>query len=193
MSGKENTGKTWIDEVDFKKISKDEPGEFKGFYSVEHLVAGNLAEVPRKIGVYLVLWPGEKDPETQMPRVMPGFNDGMETGFSQNQVHSLPTEDLPGMWVQGTPVVYIGKAGVLNGKGKSNLHTRLREYLKWYQRKKNKHHGGRDIWRINHPGKLLVAWRVTEDEDPRSCEAALIQKFKGQNPGNSRPFANRQD
>lgn len=194
MGGKENTQKTWIDEVDFKKISKDEPGEFNGFYSVEHLVAGNLAEVPRKIGVYLILWPGEEDPETKKAKMMPSFNDGLETGFSQNQVpRSIPTADLPGKWVKGTPVIYIGKAGVLNGKGKSNLYTRLREYLKWYQRKKNKHHGGRDIWRIDNPGKLLVAWRVTEDEDPRSCEETLIQKFKTQNPNHSRPFANRQD
>ncbi|MBD5538844.1 MAG: hypothetical protein HDQ94_02450 [Desulfovibrio sp.] len=193
MSGRESMENMWTDKVDFKKISPDDPGEFEGFYSVERLVADNLAEVPRKIGVYLVLWPGEKDPETQMPRVMPKFNDGMETGFSQNRVPSLPTKDLPGKWVEGTPVVYIGKAGVLNGRGKSNLHTRLREYLKWYQRKKNKHHGGRDIWRIGNPGKLLVAWRVTEHEDPRSCEATLIQRFKTQNPGHCRPFANRQD
>lgn len=181
MGGEKNEKMAWVDEVDFKKISCHDHQGFGCCYSVKELVdGGERTKIPKKNGVYLILWCGHG---------MPGFNDGKNTGFPQNRVpRTTLTEALPERWVKGTHVIYIGKAGVLNGKGKSNLYTRLREYLKWYQQKKNKHHGGRDIWRIDNPGNLLVTWRVTEDVDPEKCEKALLDKFTEE--FKQLPFAN---
>lgn len=65
---------------------------------------------------------------------------------------------------------YIGKAGVLNGKGNSSIRKRFQAHLKWCQQKKNKHPDVWDIWRINNPSDLLVTRRITEDEAPGYCK-----------------------
>lgn len=170
MSGEKNEKKTWVDEVDFKKISCHDHQGFGTFYRVEELAgdAEMLARIPHKNGVYLILFPADGEP---------GYNGGDTETFGLNEQEPKGTDKLEKAWVKGTRVIYIGKAGVLNGKGASNLYTRIREYLKWYKGARNSHHGGRDIWQLNDPGKLLVTWRVTEDEDPRSCEKALLKRF----------------
>lgn len=194
MSGEKNEKKTWIDEVDFKKISCHDHQGFGTFYSVKELAGDDrmLAKIPKKNGVYFIFFPEDGTP---------GYNDGDTETFKRNNERPRRIVDLKKQWVQGTRVIYIGKAGVLNGKGASNLYTRLREYLKWYKGAKNSHHGGRDIWQLNDPGKLLVTWRVIEDEDPRSCEKALLKRFDemfGEGKKKSRknekklPFANHQ-
>lgn len=183
--------KSWIKEVNFKEISREMPCGFSGFITVEGLIKAENREgaagmsdgvkIPEKIGVYLILAPKKS---------MPHFNLGEKTGFRNNNEAPRPIETLQEQWVDGTPVIYIGKAGVLHGKGASNLNTRLKSYLKWYTGDKNRHHGGRDIWQIDEPGKLVVAWRVTDDEDPRSCEKDLLAQFVEE--FKRLPFANHQ-
>lgn len=126
-------------------------------------------------------------PRTKSPALI--FNKGDKETFDLNEtVPKNPDTLRDNQWVKGTRVIYIGKAGVLNGKGASNLYTRLRAYLKWYQNKKNSHHGGRDIWQLDNPGDLLVTWRVTEGVDPEHCEKALLDKFSAE--FKKYPFAN---
>lgn len=169
MSGDANQKKTWIDEVDFRNISCDERCDFVGFKDVKSLVDGGMAEIPKKIGVYLILAPRRGK--------MPLLSDGLKTAFENNDETPKEEDKLRKRWIEDTQVLYIGKAGVLNGKGTSNLYTRLRAYLKWYKKEKNSHHGGRDIWQLPNPGGLLVVWRVTPNEDPRSCEKKLLERF----------------
>lgn len=171
MSNEEHASKTWMDEVDFKDISSLGRQDFQASYTVKELVEeGKMAEIPKKNGLYLILFPENKKP---------GFNEGDKNTFKLNEEDPKDPGTLEKQqWVGGTRVIYIGKAGVLNGKGASNLRKRLREYMKWYQKKKNSHHGGRDIWQLDDPGDLRVTWRVTEDVDPEKCEKALLDRFR---------------
>lgn len=179
----------WIEKVDFEKISPDFRCDFEGFLPIKTLVESKCAEIPEKPGVYLIV---TKD--TQMP----GFNADNPT-FTAGKHQPKPDKVLEGQWVPASPVVYIGKAG--GKKYKSNLKTRLTQYFTWFDRKGYGHSGGRDIWQINNPGELLVAWLVTEEE-PRECERKLLERFddtfgkKEQKKGNKqkkcRPFANHQ-
>ena len=181
MNREENTKKTWMSQVDFKDSSSLVKQGFSEFSTVRELVdEGQMVKIPPKNGVYLILFPENKQV---------GFNGGDKKTFALNKTQPKNPDTLRDkQWVKGTRVIYIGKAGVLNGKGASNLRKRLREYMKWYQKKSNKHHGGRDIWQINHPGDLLVTWRVTEGVDPESCEKALLDKFTAE--FKTYPFAN---
>lgn len=181
MGGKENARQPWIDAIDFKKISCRDRYGFETWFTVRELVdEGKMASIPQKNGVYLVLFPENS---------RPGFNGGDERTFELNDETPKDARILEKeQWVEGTRVLYIGKAGVLNGRGSSNLRKRLREYMKWYQKKYNKHHGGRDIWQLNDPGDLLVTWRVTEDVDPEKCEKDLLDKFREE--FKKYPFAN---
>ena len=196
MSGKENTQETWAGQVDFQTLSLADKQDFEGFRSVKELVdAGRMTEIPKKMGVYLILAP--------RMGANPGFSEGLKAAFKNNEKELKGENKLRERWNKDTQVLYIGKAGVLNGKGTSNLYTRLRAYLKWYQKEKNNHQGGRDIWELANPGDLLVAWRVTGNEDPRSCEKALLKRFdkmfgeekKASGKGKKKkrlPFANHQ-
>lgn len=165
----------WIDDVDFQKISRDNPYGFEGFKTIGELYSEN--SVPVGMGVYMILSPSDEKP---------GFNSS-NGGFEANSKAPKNPDELENNWISGTRVLYIGKAG---GMGcKTGLKLRLREYFKWLDGKANGHKGGRDIWQINEPANLLVAWRLTDNEDPRSCEHALLDKFEKDFNG-SLPFAN---
>lgn len=166
----------WIKKVDFEKISPDFPCGLEGFLPIKALVEGKCTQIPEKRGVYLIL-----ARSTQMP----GFNADNPT-FSDGEHKPKPVAELTAQWNPSSPVVYIGRAGA-SGK-KSNLRQRLDQYFSWFSGNGHNHDGGRDIWQIDNPGDLLVAWRVTEDEEPANCEADLIQAFLTQ--CHKRPFAN---
>lgn len=170
----------WIKKVEFEKISPDFPCDFEGFLPIRALVESNCAEIPEKRGVYLIL-----SPDTRMP----GFNAD-NPGFAANRLTPRDVATLRGQWNDDTAVVYIGKAGAKDKN--ATLRSRLRPYfVNWSRGKSSAHRGGRDIWQIDNPGELHVAWRVTEDEEPRACEGLLIKKFKREHEG-KRPFANHQ-
>lgn len=169
----------WIEKVDFDKISPDFPCGFEGFLPIKALVESKRAEIPEKQGVYLIL-----TRTTQMP----DFNAD-NPGFAANGLTPRDVEALQRQWNTSSPIVYIGKAG--GPEYDAQLRSRLGQYFAWFSGKGRNHKGGRDIWQIDNPGELLVAWRVTEDEDPRACEAGLIRKFKREHE-DKRPFANHQ-
>ena len=167
----------WIEKVDFEKISPDFRCNFEGFLPIRELVESRCAEVPEKPGVYMIL---------TMDTKTPVFNSGYPS-FSNCKLPPRTPEQLATGWEPSSPVAYIGKAG---GSGNnSNLRKRLSQYFDWFSGKWYRHKGGRDIWQIDHPGDLLVPWRVTEEE-PRFCEAMLIRKFRREY--SKRPFANHQ-
>lgn len=174
----------WIKKVDFEKISPDFPCEFEGFLPIKALVESKCAEIPEKPGVYLIL---------TMDTQTPVFNSNYPS-FSNCKLPPRTLEQLATRWEPSSPVVYIGKSG---GPGNdSNLRKRLSQYFDWFSGKWYKHKGGRDIWQINNPDALIVAWHVTEGEEPRSCERELLELFNstfgGTKKEKRRPFANRQ-
>lgn len=168
-----------MDEVDFKAISKDNPCGFDGFKSIEYLAKEKCGDVPPQMGVYLVLWPGVGTP---------GFNSS-NPGYLENSIMPKDVSYLESRWISGTRVVYIGKAGGMKFRRNTGLAARLQEYFKWKDGKKNMHKGGRDIWQINNPQNLIIAWRVIEEEEPEACEKRLLRKFKSEFDGKL-PFAN---
>src|SRR5215213_5744616 len=74
-----------------------------------------------------------------------------------------------GRWVAGAEVVYIGRA--------DELRRRLRQFADLGAGKPVGHSGGRLIWQLAESRSLLVAWKETPGDDPKSAEAALIADF----------------
>lgn len=169
----------WTDEVDFENISRDNPCGFDGFISIKTLSEELCGNIPGSMGVYLVLWPGDG---------RPGFN-ASNPGYARNSIKPRDISYLESQWIAGTPVAYIGKAGGSKCRRKAGLAERLKEYLKWKDGKRNMHRGGRDIWQIDNPEDLIIAWRVISDDEPEACEKKLLRRFKSGFGGNL-PFAN---
>ena len=148
---------------------------FTGFKSVKDMIDGGLDSVTTAGGVYMILY---FSPTGAMPDFLPIGTGGHFKGKDPN----VPITELRDNWVDGTPVVYIGKA--------TNLKNRLSQYMKFGQGKNIGHYGGRYIWQIPHSENLVVCWKMT-DRDPRNVEAELIQQFVCEY--GKRPFANLRD
>ena len=87
---------------------------------------------------------------------------------------------LAANWVEGTEVVYIGKA--------DNLRRRLSQFADFGAGKPAGHWGGRLIWQLPNVEALRVAWKETPGRVPIEAEAELIAAFRHQY--GKPPFAN---
>lgn len=120
----------------------------------------------------------------------PGFLEVGTGGFFKEQDPNVAVEELQEKWVDGSHVMYIGKAG--GKEGKATLKSRLKQYLGFGAGKAVGHRGGRYIWQLSDSRSLVVCWKILHDEEPRDVEARMIQDFKREHNG-QRPFANLQD
>lgn len=84
-------------------------------------------------------------------------------------------------------MLYVGKAGVRKSD-QWGLRKRLDEYRWFGAGEPIGHKGGRYIWQLAGSDRLLVAWRETPDEDPKTAEKDLLAKFV--TAYGTRPFAN---
>lgn len=138
---------------------------FRGFIPFAELKA---ASVPREPGIYVVLRTAVTPPQLlELTRARAGS--------------AYPLEDLAARWVEGTPVVYIGKAEAKAGG--------LRKRLGQFARKGASHQGGRSIWQLADQDELLVCWATTPDESAEDVEIryrAVFAELYGR-----WPFANR--
>lgn len=132
------------------------------------------ADLPREPGVYLV-WRVPIDPVVFLERSVGGHFKGKDP--------TVPPDVLKAKWVDGSPLLYIGKA--------TNLRTRLRQYARFGQGAAIGHYGGRYIWQIESSQDLLIAWMSTVAEDPREVEVRLIGEFR--QVFGAAPFANLAD
>ena len=153
---------------------------FEGFKTVRELMM-SCREIPKEKGVYVVL--REKD---ERPKIL----DKRPFDCQEEKYPSYLKLELEKEWVEGTHIVYIGKAG---GTGqKTGLHKRLSTYIRFGKGKKAAHGGGRSIWQLSDALDLIVCWRVLSDKEPCCVESDMIANFCKQHDG-KRPFANRRD
>lgn len=151
---------------------------FEGFKTMGELMDGARTQIPAQKGVYVVLRESES-----APQFLPGGTGGFFKGKNPN----VSIDELKANWVEGTPVVYIGKAG---GAGSSaTLQRRLAQYLRFGQGVNVGHWGGRYIWQLADSRDLVVCWKTLPSDNPREVERQMIEGFKAAH-GSKRPFAN---
>lgn len=140
--------------------------EALGFGGFRPLVNATTDDIPKGRGVYVVLRPDPGAPYTFL---------------EENPLGAYALSDLEGRWVEGAPIVYIGKAGGVGG-----LNKRIRPYM----RKGKSHSGGRSIWQLEEADKLLICWIETPGLNPWHVEEDYLAEFKRVHGG--QPFANLQ-
>ena len=154
---------------------------FEGFKTMGELMDGARTLIPAQKGVYVVLRESESAPK---------FLSEGTGGFFKGKSPNVSIAELEANWVEGTPVVYIGKAG---GVGSSaTLQKRLGQYLRFGQGANVGHWGGRYIWQLADSRDLIVCWKVLPNDEPREVERQMIADFKAAHAG-KRPFANLMD
>jgi len=165
--------------MNFNNLQELRNEGFSGFKTVSKLFSDS-SMIPDLKGVYLVLYLN-KEP-VQFVSIGTG-------GHFKGQNPNVPVSYLNEKWINSTIVVYIGKAGKEGGS--ATLKTRLKQYLRFGQGKNIGHWGGRLIWQIEKHEELVICWKSSINEDPRSYESGLIQQFVHRY--NKRPFANLSD
>ncbi len=153
---------------------------FEGFKTVSELM-NSCRYIPKLTGVYVVLRERSDHPVILEKRPF---------DCQEDKYPSYSKTELENEWVEGTHIVYIGKAG---GSGqKTELQKRLSTYIRFGKGKKAAHGGGRSIWQLVDAHELVVCWRVLTDEEPCDVESNMIADFCKKHDG-KRPFANRRN
>ncbi|WP_170382444.1 GIY-YIG domain-containing protein [Ruegeria atlantica] len=111
---------------------------------------------------------------------LPDFLPESSAGWFKGKNPSVPAETLTANWVDEVSIIYIGKA--------NNLRRRLQQYARFGAGKPVGHWGGRLIWQLPDAHNMLVAWRETPDEVPRTVEKRMIGEFR--KSYGKPPFAN---
>ncbi len=150
---------------------------FDGFTAVAELRATALARVPSVPGVYAVLREADQPPT---------FLIKSTGGFFRDRDPTVDVAVLHAAWVPGSTIVFIGKAGRIDGG--VPLRRRLHQYLAFGAGKRIGHWGGRYIWQLEDAEELIVCWRPSINADPRQFEQALLAGFR--HTHGRLPFAN---
>ena len=146
-----------------------------GFVTVEKLT-NDLDIVPRCSGVYYIL---------RTSTSMPSFLKVGSGGHYKDKNPNVEIAELKNNWVEGTQILYIGKA--------TSLYKRLKQYMEFGQGEPVGHWGGRFIWQLEDAKDLTVCWNTClTAEAAGTTESSLINKFKKEHNG-MRPFANLRD
>ncbi|NMH26249.1 hypothetical protein [Flavobacterium solisilvae] len=152
---------------------------FQGFLTIEELQR-NSSVIPKSMGIYYVL---------NLKRGKQRFLNIGTGGFFKDKNPNVSILELEQNWIENTEIIYIGKAGSLDGS--ATLQSRLKQYLNFGLGKKVGHWGGRYIWQIENSQELLICWKILDKEEPRKVEKDHIELFKKEY--GKRPFANLTD
>ena len=147
---------------------------FQGFVTINELCK-NINIVPTYGGVYVVLRTKENKPV---------FLEKGTGGFFKGKDPNVAISDLEDKWIEGTNIIYIGKA---NGSKKRGLRKRLYEYMCFGQGEDVGHYGGRYIWQLEDASDLVVCWKQV-DSDTEQVEKQMILTFEEEY--GKYPFAN---
>lgn len=141
---------------------------FEGFVTFGELRIPRHLMLPKVHGIYAVMRPGV------------GEQKFTEASLAKGGAYGVA--ELAERWVNGSSIVYIGKADPVGG-----IHKRVKQYA----RRGNSHTGGRSIWQLADADELLVAWLHTGEETGRTVEKRWIARFV--ETFGKRPFANVDD
>jgi len=138
--------------IEFNDIEKLKKLGFSGFKSVSELITDpNI--LPKEMGVYLVLNSTNKKTEFLTKEV---------GGFFKGKNPNISLVELKNNWVEKSKIIYIGKAGGLNGK--ATLQSRLKQYLRFGQGFNVGHYGGRLIWQLKNHYELKFCWLIKTNQ-----------------------------
>lgn len=163
--------------MDFENMDNMKREGFIGFKKISTLQKNEREDTPTFQGVYFVLR-DKKSP--------PDFLKKSIGGYFKRKDPTVTIAELKNNWVEGTMVIYIGKAG--GSDSNATLRKRLKQYMQFGQGKPIGHWGGRLIWQVEGSSDFLVCWKVTKDYEPKEVEGKLIQEFKSKY--GKLPFAN---
>lgn len=161
-----------------RELSSLGADRFDGFCTIAQLRHTSYSALPRRAGVYFIVW---------VSRGTPKF---LRTGPEQRSKRKHPAPqpgELRRRWVPGAHTVYMRKAG--RHESEVTLRSRLRAYLRFGEGRSAGHAGGRAIWQLADPERLLVAWMPTGRREPRAVEKVLLAAFEAR--FGALPFANR--
>lgn len=159
--------------MEFQSVSQIKEAGFCGFVTVESLFNFGYASIPEEGGVYMIL---------RRSVSKPVFLSKGTGGYFKEKEPNVDIDVLKANWVEGTCVMYIGKA--------TSLKKRISQYIRFGHGANVGHYGGRFIWQLADSKDLFVCWKPSRI-NPRTEESALIQEFIGHY--GERPFANLQD
>ncbi|MFZ3264411.1 MAG: hypothetical protein WA172_10460 [Terriglobales bacterium] len=150
--------------VTFDSIDAIRQSGFEGFVTISALQASKCNEVPTKPGVYFIL---------RSDTAPPDFLSESVGGHFKGKNPTVAVGELESKWVEGAVVLNIGKAGP-----GATLRSRLKQYMRFGQGEAAGHYGGRYIWQLARSVNLLVCWKPTIDDAPRTVEKALMEEFE---------------
>ena len=136
-----------------------------------------IEKVPKQKGVYAVTRSNEETPE---------FLVVGKGGFFKDKDPNVSIEELSKKWYYSShKIMYIGRAGLDDDNPKAQrsnatLQERIKKYMRFGNKDKVGHWGGRYIWQLTDSEELDVWFRVRDN--PETLESELIEKHK--------PFAN---
>ena len=157
----------------YSDLSKIKEAGFTGFKAIEQLW-NDYSVIPNERGIYLILT-SDFLRKQFLQKGVGGYFKGKDPNVGLNV--------LSANWIDSCHLLYVGQAG---GNGSSStLKKRLKQYLEFGKGKSVGHYGGRYIWQLAHHKNLLVAWKITNNTDPREEERKLMKEFcdfYGRNP-----------
>jgi len=168
----------------FEHVDQIKAAGFTGFKTIRELWLDTTGVPPVK-GVYLVLYTGVGQPE---------FVETGTSGPFRGGNPNVPVGKLEKAWVDGTPVLFIGKAGgtsrITGKQSMDNLRSRVSKFVKVGRGEKVGPWGGRYIWQIRNAGDLVICWKQMFERDPLKVQSRILDNFE--TVYHKRPFANQE-
>ena len=159
----------------FNDTSEMKEFGFIGFETIDTLMMYECSQVPKQKGIYFVLNQGPSN-----------FLQNSVGGHFKGKNPTVSINELKKNWIEGTLVVYVGKAGGSNSQ--ATLYSRLKQYIRFGEGEPVGHWGGRLIWQLENHRKLTVCYKTLPNSEPREEEKKLILEFESIH--GKIPFAN---